>query len=160
MKTQPEQDLTDHYIAAFRRSNQNNPNDSFLGTILQGGTFNIPNLQACAMRSPDLRTQLGIFFGILTPEGQLPGQTKLPQIRKNIPAYLMTGTKNKVCTEAVTYKGTRQGFWRVQHRTGRTFAYTPGPEVLVTSEGIDLFTGKPSVLHSKVTKQVSEVSAD
>lgn len=105
------------------------------------GAVNLAFLRELATHSPELRRELGIYFGMINRNGSCPAEVALPQLRKQVPVLLVTGTKTKTVLERVTFVGTQKGFWRIQYADGRRATITPGPNVLLDADRkIDLFT--------------------
>lgn len=105
------------------------------------GAVNLDFLRELATRSQDLRRELAVYFGITNRDGIASGAAALPQLRKKVPVFLVTGTKTLTVLEKVTFLGTRKGFWRIQHASGERATITPGPSVLLdVDRKIDLFT--------------------
>lgn len=108
------------------------------------GAVNLAFLRDLATRSPELRRELAGYFGITSRERDASVEPALPQLRKKVPVFLVTGTKTKTVLEKVTFIGTRQGFWRIQHASGERATITPGPNVLLDADQkLDLFTQAP-----------------
>lgn len=108
------------------------------------GAVNLSFLRELATRSPDLRRELAVYFGITHRDGSPSIEAALPQLRKRVPVFLVTGTKTKSVLEPVTFIGTRKGFWRIEHVSGERTTITPGPNVLLDADRkIDLFTQAP-----------------
>ena len=108
------------------------------------GAIDLQFLRDLATQSPELRRELALYFGISSRDGGCPAEVALPQIRKNVPVFLVTGTRTKTVLEKVTFVGTRKGFWRIQYGSGRRATITPGPNVLLdTDRKLDLFTQAP-----------------
>lgn len=107
------------------------------------GAIDLSFLRELATLSPELRHQLGVYFGIMDRDGS-PAVVRLPQLRKQVPVLLVTGTKTRTVLEKVTFVGTQKGFWRIQYASGRRATITPGPNVLLdTDRKLDLFTQAP-----------------
>jgi len=107
------------------------------------GAIDLSFLRELATLSPELRHQLGVYFGIIERDGS-PGEVRLPQLRKQVPVLLVTGTRTTTVLEKVTFVGTQKGFWRIQYASGRRVTITPGPSVLLDADRkIDLFTQAP-----------------
>ncbi len=103
------------------------------------GAINLNYLRELATHSPELRRELGVYFGILNCNQSV--EVRLPQLRKQVPVLLVTGTKTKTVLEKVTFVGTQKGFWRIQYASGERATITPGPNVLLDADRkIDLFT--------------------
>lgn len=110
------------------------------------GAVSLRFLRELATLSPELRHQLGVYFGIIERDGS-PAEVRLPQLRKQVPVFLVTGTKTKTVLEPVTFIGTRKGFWRIQHASGERATITPGSNVLLDADKkTDLFTQAPPTI--------------
>ncbi len=110
------------------------------------GAVNLSFLRELATLSPDLRRELAVYFGITRDENPSV-EAALPQLRKRVPVFLVTGTKTKSVLEQVTFIGTRRGFWRIEHASGERATITPGPNVLLDADRkIDLFTQGPTTI--------------
>lgn len=110
------------------------------------GAINLSFLRELATRSPELRHQLGVYFGIIERDGR-PAVVRLPQLHKQVPVFLVTGTRTKTVLEKVTFVGTQKGFWRIQYANGRRATITPGPNVLLDADKrMDLFTQAPPTI--------------
>jgi hypothetical protein len=108
------------------------------------GAINLSFLRELAILSPALRHELGVYFGIIDRNGSRPAEVALPQLRKKVPVFLVTGTKTKTVLEKVTFLCTQKGFWRIQYGNGRRATITPGPNVLLDADKkTDLFTQSP-----------------
>jgi hypothetical protein len=90
------------------------------------GAIDLNFLRELAARSPELRRELGVYFGIIERDGS-PAVVRLPQLRKQVPVLLVTGTRTKTVLEQVTFVGTQKGFWRIQYASGRRATITPVP---------------------------------
>ena len=111
------------------------------------GAIDLNFLRELAARSPELRRELGVYFGIIERDGGRPAEVALPQLRKQVPVLLVTGTRTKTVLEQVTFVGTQKGFWRIQYASGRRATITPGPSVLLDAgKKIDLFTQAPPTI--------------
>ena len=107
------------------------------------GAIDLHFLRELATLSPELRHQLGVYFGIMERDGS-PAVVRLPQLRKQVPVFLVTGTRTKTVLEKVTFLCTQKGFWRIQYANGRRATITPGPNVLLDADRkLDLFTQAP-----------------
>lgn len=110
------------------------------------GAVNLSYLRELATLCPDLRHQLGVYFGVIERDGSL-AVVRLPQLRKKVPVFLITGTRTQTVLEKVTFVGTQKGFWRIQYAGGRRATITPGPNVLLDHDKkIDLFTQAPPTI--------------
>ena len=110
------------------------------------GAVNLSYLRELAIHSTELRSELGVYFGIIERNGG-PAEVRLPQLRKKVPVLLVTGTRSKTVLEKVTFVGTQKGFWRIQYASGRRATITPGPNVLLDADRkIDLFTQGPPTI--------------
>lgn len=111
------------------------------------GAVNLSFLRELATRSPDLRQELAVYFGITDRDRSPSVEAALPQLRKKVPVFLVTGTKTKSVLEQVTFIGTRKGFWRIERASGERTTITPGPNVLLDADQkIDLFTQGPPTI--------------
>jgi hypothetical protein len=108
------------------------------------GAVDLNFLRDLASRSPELRRELAVYFGITDLDRNPSVEAALPQLRKKVPVFLVTGTKTKSVLEQVTFIGTRRGFWRIERASGERATITPGPNVLLDADQkIDLFTQAP-----------------
>lgn len=108
------------------------------------GAVNLSFLRDLAGGSQELRRELAVYFGIGNRDGSPSVEAALPQLRKKVPVFLVTGTKTQTVLEKVTFIGTRKGFWRIEHAGGERTTITPGPNVLLdTDRKLDLFTQAP-----------------
>lgn len=82
------------------------------------GAVDLSFLRELAIRSPDLRRELAVYFGITNRDENPAVEAALPQLRKRVPVFLVTGTKTQTVLEKVTFIGTRRGFWRIEHASG------------------------------------------
>lgn len=111
------------------------------------GAIDLNFLRELAARSPELRRELGVYFGIIEHDGGRPAEVALPQLRKQVPVLLVTGTRTKTVLEKVTFVGTQKGFWRIQYASGERATIIPGPNVLLDADKrIDLFTQGPPTI--------------
>ena len=110
------------------------------------GAINLGFLRELATHSPELRRELAVYFGIIDCNGNRP-EVRLPQLRKKVPVFLVTGTRTETVLEKVTFLCTQKGFWRIQYASGRRATITPGPNVLLDADKkIDLFTQAPPTI--------------
>ncbi len=111
------------------------------------GAIELGFLRDLATRSPDLRRELAVYFGFTDRDRSPSVQAALPQLRKKVPVFLVTGTKTQTALEKVTFIGTRKGFWRIEHANGERATITPCPNVLLDADRkIDLFTQSPTTI--------------
>jgi len=118
-----------HYAAALRT-----------GCAL--GAVSLSFLRELAILSPELRHQLGVYFGIMERDGS-PAEVRLPQLRKQFPVLLVTGTKTKTVLEQVTFVGTKKGFWRIQYASGERATITRDRTSCWTPTGRSTYSPKP-----------------
>lgn len=108
------------------------------------GAVNLSFLRDLASRCSELRQELAVYFGITDRDRSPSVEGALPQLRKKVSVFLVTGTKTQTVLEKVTFIGTRKGFWRIEHASGERATITPGPNVLLdANQKLDLFTQAP-----------------